>query len=213
MRNEFNHKKLQGTDASIEISLKEYGVAWVEKGNEILVYFGTDVLDDSSFYKFGYVIESKNLDITEDYDWVDFDRLTTYIDCDILELPLPLQLYHLLSYCGYENIFPGEAGHLIYPEVISGDKVRLKDIEDLGCRFSAEEIAEFAESYDGIMNIKVINKFYRVQDESHLWPVNNEYDVTERAIRRVRKFDCPVYGLEYCCAIENAISLIVNRGN
>ena len=54
----------------------------------------------------------------------------------------------------------------------------------------------------------------RDQDESHLWPVCNKYNVTERAIRRIRDairqnlvIESP---LEYYAAIDAAISDMVN---
>ena len=75
---------------------------------------------------------------------------------------------------------------------------------------TAEKIAELTDHKDGIANIRAINRLYRAQDESHLWPVRGRFNVTERAIRKARKFDCPVYGLEYCYMLEGIISQIVN---
>lgn len=75
---------------------------------------------------------------------------------------------------------------------------------------TAEQIAQQAEKYNGIANIAAINKAYRQQDESHLYPVYNKFDATERAIRRIRKQGLSLYGLEYCYAIERELSNIVN---
>jgi len=38
---------------------------------------------------------------------------------------------------------------------------------------TAEQIAEKTDCKDGIANIRAINKLYRQQDNSHLYPVNN----------------------------------------
>jgi len=79
---------------------------------------------------------------------------------------------------------------------------------------TAEEIAKETDHKEGLANIRAINKLYRAQDESHLWPIHNDFNLTERAIRRVRKYSAAcgaIYGLEYCYALENAMSRIVNQ--
>jgi hypothetical protein len=62
-----------------------------------------------------------------------------------------------------------------------------------------------------------INRYYRSIDESHLWPINNKFNCTERAIRKVRKFEreggYDLQGLEYCYTLEICISEIVNNSN
>jgi len=78
---------------------------------------------------------------------------------------------------------------------------------------TAEQIAERAESLDGLSNIKAINRLYRKQDESHLYPINGRFDAIERAIRKARAFQREsgaVYGLEYAYLIESMLSNIVN---
>jgi hypothetical protein len=79
---------------------------------------------------------------------------------------------------------------------------------------TAEEIARLTNGKDGLANIKAINKLYRNQDESHLWPVNCDFSIVERAIRQARQFQRDtqaVYGLEYCYLLEGIISDIVNH--
>ncbi len=79
---------------------------------------------------------------------------------------------------------------------------------------SAEKIAAMVESLSGQAERRAINKIYRTQDESHLWPIRGRFNVTERAIRRARKFEresgVALYGLEYCYFLESALSAIVN---
>ena len=76
------------------------------------------------------------------------------------------------------------------------------------------QIAERADLYNGIANVAKINKLFRKQDESDLWPVCGEFNATERAIRRIRKARadgvCINDGLEYALALDNEISIIVN---
>jgi predicted Zn-dependent protease len=78
---------------------------------------------------------------------------------------------------------------------------------------TAEQIALETDDKNGLANIRAINKAYRLQDKSNLWPINNRFNVTERAIRQVRKVSAEIgglYGLEYCYALEAAMSHIVN---
>ena len=79
---------------------------------------------------------------------------------------------------------------------------------------TAEQIAQLAKNKDGVANIRAINKLYRAQDESHLYPINNRFNATDRAIMRVRAYSKQagaIYGLEYCYAVENELSNIVNN--
>jgi len=81
---------------------------------------------------------------------------------------------------------------------------------------TAEEIARQTDHKDGIANIRAINRMYREQDESDLYPVLNKFNATERAIRQAREIQAncgAVYGLEYCYLIENRLSEIVNSPN
>lgn len=60
-------------------------------------------------------------------------------------------------------------------------------------------------------SVRVINAYFRANDESHKWPICNKFDATERAIRRLRKTG--MYsngGLEYFLALDAEISSIVN---
>ena len=76
-----------------------------------------------------------------------------------------------------------------------------------------EQIAEYTDDLNGLANIRAINKLYREQDESYLWPINNRFNVTERAIRKARQFQRDagaVYGLEYSLLLDSIMSNIVN---
>lgn len=55
---------------------------------------------------------------------------------------------------------------------------------------------------------KTINKYFRIIDDSNLWPIKGKFNVTERAIRKVQKMR--LSGLEYCLALDSEISRIVN---
>ena len=64
------------------------------------------------------------------------------------------------------------------------------------------------------LSIRQINKLFRSGDESHKWPVCGRFNVTERAIRRLRKLRRQGLelnsGTEYADALDKEISQIVN---
>ena len=79
--------------------------------------------------------------------------------------------------------------------------------------YSPEKIAEKTDHLEGIANIKAINRLYRQQDESHLYPVCRRFDATDRAIRQARTFqrsNGAVYGLEYSLLLDGLLSRIVS---
>jgi len=62
--------------------------------------------------------------------------------------------------------------------------------------------------------IRKINKIFHRYDESDKWPIRGDFDVTERAIRRIRKnFGGALDPLEYIYALDNEISDIVKHYN
>ena len=58
---------------------------------------------------------------------------------------------------------------------------------------------------------------YRDSDDSNLWPICGKFNATERAIRRLRKFEREsgyyLEGLELSLFLDNKISEIVNHLN
>jgi hypothetical protein len=78
---------------------------------------------------------------------------------------------------------------------------------------TAEQIAHRAEPLGGKANIAAINRLFRKQDESDLAHIYGRFNVTERAIRRVRRLmrdTGGTRGFEYAYMIEAEISAIVN---
>lgn len=77
-----------------------------------------------------------------------------------------------------------------------------------------EKIADLCKDLDGIKNRAAINKLYREQDESHLFPINGKFNATERAIRNVRRFmrdgGYDLQGYDYSLTIDRELSNIVN---
>lgn len=64
------------------------------------------------------------------------------------------------------------------------------------------------------MSVREINKYFRNNDESHKWPICGRFNVTERAIRKLRKLRHDGLdvspGLEYFLSLDRLIGEIVN---
>jgi|APFre7841882654_1041346.scaffolds.fasta_scaffold147756_1 hypothetical protein len=75
------------------------------------------------------------------------------------------------------------------------------------------QIAARADHLFGRDNIAEINRLFRAQDTSNLWPITGRFNVTERAIRRVQRQRASTLigqGLEYALSVNDEISAIVN---
>jgi hypothetical protein len=86
---------------------------------------------------------------------------------------------------------------------------------DIRPSLTAEAIVKQAEKRSDtyLGQIRIINQLFRAQDDSHLWPVNGKFNVTERAIRKVRRLQsetCSTDLLEYALALEDEAASIVN---
>ncbi|EFI34095.1 hypothetical protein Dthio_PD1435 [Desulfonatronospira thiodismutans ASO3-1] len=64
------------------------------------------------------------------------------------------------------------------------------------------------------LSVHEINKLFRQYDESHKWPVCNQFNATDRAIGRLRRNILPhvgpTGGIEYAYMLDEEISQIVN---
>ena len=117
-RYDFDHSKLEGVDVSIEISLKEYGLAWIEAEDEILFYYGTAYNDATQEYnRFDMARFDVPIDVEKEFDWADFDSLRSYSD-PFDELSVYAKIFTLLLYYGFENVFGSQYWEgLTYEEI------------------------------------------------------------------------------------------------
>jgi hypothetical protein len=110
-RQDYDHSKLEGVDADIETSLKEYGFAWIEAEKEYLFYYGIKTEDigfEIEFTRFDFCSIEKDIDLKKEHDWVEWKRICEYTGLseeEFFEKPLPLALHDLYQYYGSENIF------------------------------------------------------------------------------------------------------------
>ncbi len=67
------------------------------------------------------------------------------------------------------------------------------------------------------MRVAEVNRLFREHDESSKWPIQGRFNVTERAIRRVRhnilRHIGSTGGCEYACILDAEIEQIVNSNN
>jgi hypothetical protein len=112
-RYEYDITKIEGPDANIETSLKEYGIAWIEGPEDIIFYYGIQ-RDDTEYVQFDFCTIDKNLDLKKEYDWVDWNAFKSFVSADgqtdedfwyVLHEVLPVTIQYLVSYYGYEEIF------------------------------------------------------------------------------------------------------------
>jgi hypothetical protein len=61
---------------------------------------------------------------------------------------------------------------------------------------------------------RIINKVFRQNDDSNLWPICGDFNATDRAIRRIKNLDYDFdSNYEYATCIAHHVSQIVNSAN
>lgn len=117
----YDHSQLEGMDDNIETSLKEYGLAWIEAEDEYLFYYGIEY-GEEGWERFDCCSLQKDLDFKDEYLFVDWDSINSFIGMSFDDMTFPQKISDLLSYYGYQNIF-GETYYqgLTYTE-ITGEK-------------------------------------------------------------------------------------------
>lgn len=96
-----------GPDASLDVSLFEYGIAYKVTDNEILFIYGTQYGYDE-YIRFDRCTINTDINIAEEYDWADLKTVQSsngYSTKDWNALPLEQKITDLLRYYGYENLF------------------------------------------------------------------------------------------------------------
>lgn len=94
-----NKIKLNGPDLNIEISLKEYGLAWHEEDNQIIFIYGIQ-REGGDFTRFDKCEIDKDICMKEHFNWIDGDSWNE-IDCSCLESAIQ----DILWLYGTENTF------------------------------------------------------------------------------------------------------------
>jgi len=96
-----------GPDASLDVSLFEYGIAYKVTDDEILFIYGTQY-GYNEYTRFDRCTINTDINIAEEYDWADLKAVQSvngYSTKDWNTLPLEQKITDLLRYYGYENVF------------------------------------------------------------------------------------------------------------
>ncbi len=121
-RQEYDHNRMQGSDVDIETALKEYGLAWIETDKDILFYYG--IMrgfdgDNHEYTQFDFCSIDKDIDIKEEYDWMEFDRLESFVGHGLMEYGLIGFIEAALHYYGSEEVFGASYWEgLTYNEIV-----------------------------------------------------------------------------------------------
>jgi hypothetical protein len=94
-----------GPDASLEISLFEYGIAWRDIGDEILFIYEIPGRDKKVFDRCSF---KKNTNVLKEFDWVSWTSLFNTLGVSVqqwINFPLAQKIWDLFNYHGAENVF------------------------------------------------------------------------------------------------------------
>lgn len=113
---------LTGPDVSVEISLKEYGIAWEIGETETRFYYGTGH-NGKEFIHFDWADLKNNIDMYIEFDWADLLEVANFVGAVLKEwekTPLVQKIQDLNSYYGVENTFGSTYGEpMTYEEVVA----------------------------------------------------------------------------------------------
>jgi len=111
-----NKIELIGSDANLETSLKEYGLAWHQSGDELTFIYGVEVNESCEYIEFSECALNAN-DFQQDFDWIeesDWQSIYSFIGLNakaFQELPFEQKIETLLLYFGTENVFGIDYGN------------------------------------------------------------------------------------------------------
>jgi len=105
-----------GIDANLETALYEYGLIWKKRADSKDFHFvyGVGLKENDGEFEynlFDWADFSENIDFESEFDWVEWDKVSDCCGYNILQAykedktRLPMIVYDLVSYYGYENIF------------------------------------------------------------------------------------------------------------
>jgi hypothetical protein len=96
-----------GSDVSLDTSLFEYGLAWLEMETETLFIYGIGH-DGSEYNTFDRCTFSNDMDVQSEFGWAVLGGVCNMCGMDLQEwlaMPLPSKIGDLVQYYGFENVF------------------------------------------------------------------------------------------------------------
>ena len=106
-----SYKHLAGVDATIDISLLEYGMVWFDDPDkdEIEFFYGIKHDDNDDYCQFDNGWFKRDLDPKQEWNWIeDWNDVASSLGMaaeEFLKLPLTQMVFDLVNYYGYQNIF------------------------------------------------------------------------------------------------------------
>jgi hypothetical protein len=105
------YKYLEGVDATLDIAIGEYGLAWFDdpSKDEIEFFYAIGHDDDGNCTRFDNGWFRRDLDPKKEWDWIDdWNDVASFLGTSVeefLKLPLTEMVCCLVNYYGHENIF------------------------------------------------------------------------------------------------------------
>jgi hypothetical protein len=115
MKNTTDKITLEGEDVSLEISLKEYGIAWHKTESEIVFIYAI-AHDGNDFTGFDLCSFDLSANLSNEFDWIDesdWESFASFMGTntsEVKELPLEVVISSLVQYFGTENVFGSSYG-------------------------------------------------------------------------------------------------------
>jgi len=114
-----NFQPTHGLDASMDISIIEYGLAWKKikvapfrigdkYHYDYHFWYGIKTDNNGNYTRFDWADIPVKCDVFREFDWVDWDSFLSFVGLektDWKKLPLPQKIANLIHYYGHENIF------------------------------------------------------------------------------------------------------------
>lgn len=105
----FNMNNIEGIDDSVEISLGEYGMAWIlsDDKKEYIFYYGVENDEEGNYSLFDWGTINSDTDVHSEYGFIDqgfFDYIDQSLE-DWDKSHITQKMFDLKQYYGYENIF------------------------------------------------------------------------------------------------------------
>lgn len=148
---DYEKEGYQGQDASLDISLYEYGLIWKQEKDDIKFIYGIGTgFPDGNYNKFDYGFVPINVNPKEEWNWANWDELadheSMFVD-ELLEMQLPDLVNALVSYYGYENVFGTSTGGFeIWPEGSEGKYEVI--VSNEGTVYSGDDIEKATKVYN-----------------------------------------------------------------
>jgi len=109
---ELEELQFTGTDASLRISLAEYGLAYSEQdpcsNGDLRFVYGVRTNSAGEYVAFDWADFKTDLDFWNEFNWADQESFLSASGLDVEEfdaLPLAVRIMDLNHYYGYENVF------------------------------------------------------------------------------------------------------------